>query len=139
MTDSWDYDFEPVEPSRPIVPIRPIEAGGKVTRLQGVPKDQPAICYVCGKEFNAYRTLRTIPKDPGLITAPSDPSLPLSAAIDPVAVCGSLYCEAQEMRRQDAIFNVLVQPTRDQFIAERKARIDRARAKARNRKPEEDE
>lgn len=72
------------------------------------------------------------PPDPHLISAPKDPAAPLSASIETVAVCGKPHCEKMEMMRQDSIFNVLVQPIREQFLAERKARIERARANARN-------
>ena len=108
-------------------------------RRPDVPKDQYFICYVCGAEAYTYRTIRTVPPNPHIIHPPVNPSTSLSTVIIPVATCGSAYCEKAEMMRQDAIFNVLVQPIRERYLQEKEARINRARANARNRSTSEEE
>ena len=128
MVDPWEYSFEgddPLPDYEAVPPFQPVTAPD-LSRLR-IPKDQEAICYVCGSRFQTYRGLRTIPPDPNLIHAPSDPDAPLSASIEPVAVCSNPACDAQEMRRQDAVFTVLVQPIREKFLAERQARLNSIR------------
>ena len=118
--EAWDFDLPEV--------IKP----------RSVPKDQVARCYVCHKEFTTYRSLRTVPPNPNLIYPPTDSSKPLSVSIVPTATCGSEFCEKAEMMRQDAIFNVLVQPLREKYLQEKEARINRTRANARNRSTSEE-
>ena len=118
--EAWDFDLPEV--------VQP--------RL--VPKDQEFVCYICGRPSVTYRTLRTVPPNPHLINPPSDPSKPLSSVIIPTATCGSPYCEKAEMMRQDAIFSVLVQPLREKYLQEKEARINKARANARNRSTSEE-
>ena len=109
------------------------------TRRPPIPKDLEFVCYICKRPSLTYRGLRTYPPDPHLIHPPADPNKCLSESIVPVATCGSQYCEMMEFKRQNAIFNVLVQPIREKFIAEREARINRARSRAKNTHTEEDQ
>lgn len=46
VTDHWEFD---------ILPMMPEVKGAQV------PKDQEAVCYVCGEKFTTYRSLRTLP------------------------------------------------------------------------------
>ena len=101
-----------------------------------IPKDQVFDCYVCGHGEVTYRHLLTIPPDPSTILMPPE-CRPISENIIPVATCGRPYCEGMERRRQDAIFLILVAPIREQFLAERTARVAKARGEARRHQTEE--
>ena len=73
------------------------------TRLEELtnawPKDG-AICPYCGEDVIVYRGCRTIPSVPAIVKNIHE--------IEPCVTCGSQECQAIEIKRQDALFNMLM-------------------------------
>lgn len=109
----------------------------KAPRRDDPPKDTLYVCYICGREFYSYAGLRTCPPYPHLIRLPPD-GQPISSVIEPIATCGSDYCIKMEQKRDDAIFAILIAPTRDAYYAQRTRDAAKQRQDAR-RKPKEDQ
>jgi hypothetical protein len=90
------------------------------------PKDVRFNCYICGSEAFTYRGLLIVPPDPFTIHRPRYG--PIMGCIQGVSTCGSPYCESMEQRRVDAIFNMLIEPEKLRYYAERAERLRRERS-----------
>lgn len=73
------------------------------TRLEDLsnawPRDN-AICPYCGKDIVVYRGCRTAPSAPAIVRNIHE--------IEPCVTCGSQECQVIEIKRQDALFNMLM-------------------------------
>lgn len=79
-----------------------------------IPKVE-AVCYVC--RVNKFVTYQGVPTEP-----PDPASIYNRCQVKPVATCSSPYCRMMEMKRQDAVFLMVIAPEVDRYFTQREAR-----------------
>ena len=84
-----------------------------ITRKE-LPKTQKSVCYVCMKVFITYQGAKTVPPQPDHVVRRDQ--------IKPIAVCEDEYCKAMEIKRQEALFQMVIAPDRERYFAVRDER-----------------
>ncbi len=70
------------------------------------------VCYVCGLEAETYAASPTVPPAPESITRLED--------VKVIVTCGRSYCQMMEIKRQDALVQMVLTPQREAYYTRRR-------------------